>query len=74
LAYILDFWRAYGNEVGHPSRTVNPRAFISLWLVGWLLGEVWAIYSWLWAAFGKEIVTIKEGSLNVRRDVGEFAG
>lgn len=57
----------------HPGPS-TPRAFISLWLVGWLLGEVLAIYSWLWAAFGKEIVTIKEGSLNVRRDVGEFAG
>jgi hypothetical protein len=68
----LIFWTFGGltamKWVIHPGPS-TPRAFISLWLVGWLLGEVWAIYSWLWAAFGKEIVTIKEGSLNVRRDV-----
>jgi hypothetical protein len=73
----LIFWTFGGltamKWVIHPGPS-TPRAFISLWLVGWPLGEVWAIYAWLWAAFGKEIVTIKEGSLNVRRDVGEFAG
>jgi hypothetical protein len=47
----------------------TPRAFITLWLAGWLLGEVWAIYSWLWSGFGKEIVTIREGALSIRRDI-----
>jgi hypothetical protein len=52
----------------HP-RPSTPRAFISLWLVGWLLGECWAIYSWFWTAFGEEIVQIKEGSLTIKRDI-----
>jgi hypothetical protein len=38
-------------------------------LAGWLLGEVWAIYWWLWSGFGKEIVTIREGALSIRRDI-----
>ena len=52
----------------HPGPS-TPRAFITLWLAGWLLGEVWAVYSWLWSGFGKEIVTIREGALSIRRDI-----
>jgi hypothetical protein len=55
----------------HPG-PATPRAFISLWLVGWALGESWALYQWLWAAFGKEIVQIKKGSITVKRDVLGF--
>jgi hypothetical protein len=46
----------------------TPRAFLSLWLTFWLLAEGWAIYWWLWSTLGKEIVTIREGVLGIRRD------
>ena len=52
----------------HPGPS-TPRAFITLWLVGWLLGEVWVTYWWFWTAFGKEIVTIREGALSIKRDI-----
>jgi hypothetical protein len=52
----------------HPGPS-TPRAFISLWLLGWGLGEGWAIYQWLWTAFGKEIVQIKDGDLTINRDI-----
>jgi hypothetical protein len=52
----------------HPGPS-TPRPFISVWLVGWALGEGWAIYQWLWTAFGKEIIRVKEGTLTVKRDV-----
>jgi hypothetical protein len=75
LPIWLAFWTFGGimamKWVLHP-RPSTPRAFISLWLVGWLLGESWALYSWLWTAFGKEVVRVKEGSLTVRRDVLGF--
>jgi hypothetical protein len=47
----------------------TPRLFISLWLVGWALGETWAVYQWFWTAFGKEIVVVREGTLKVKRDI-----
>ena len=50
----------------------TPRGFLSLWLVGWVLGEAWALYSWLWTAFGKEIIQVKEGSLVVKQDILGF--
>jgi hypothetical protein len=52
----------------HPGPS-TPRAFISLWLTFWFLAEVWAIYSWLWTAFGKEIVTIGEGEFRIKRNI-----
>jgi hypothetical protein len=52
----------------HPGPS-TPRAFITFWLAGWLFGEVWATYWWFWTAFGKEIVTIREGTLNIKRDI-----
>ena len=68
----LAFWTFGGvmamRWVIHPGPS-TPRAFISLWLTGWLLGEVWVTYWWFWTAFGKEIVWIREGSLSIKRDI-----
>lgn len=47
----------------------TPRAFISLWLVGWVFGEAWAVYQWLWTAFGKEIVKVHKGALTIERAI-----
>jgi hypothetical protein len=68
----LAFWTFGGitamKWVIHPGPSTG-RAFITLWLAGWLLGEVWAMYWWFWTAFGKEIVTIREGALSIKRDI-----
>src|ERR1700720_4310258 len=47
----------------------TPRGFISLWLLMWALAEAWTTYQWLWAAFGREIVQVKEGDLSIKRDI-----
>jgi hypothetical protein len=68
----LAFWTFGGIMVMkwliHPGPS-TPRAFLGLWLTFWLLAEVWVLYWWLWTAFGKEIVTIREGALGIRRDI-----
>ena len=68
----LAFWTFGGimamKWVIHPGPS-TPRGFISLWLAAWLLGEVWVTYWWFWTAFGKEIVTIREGALSIKRDI-----
>jgi len=75
LPLWLTFWTFGGLKamswVVEP-RSSAPNAFIALWLVGWACGEVWATYTWFWIAFGKEIVQLKEGSLDVKRDVLGF--
>jgi hypothetical protein len=47
----------------------TPRAFIFLWLIAWALGEAWAVYQWFWTAFGREVVSIREGTLTIRRAI-----
>ena len=42
--------------------------FLVAWLAMWTVGGGWAIYTWLWMASGKEIVTLRSGSLAIRRD------
>ena len=72
LPVWLTFWTIGGvmamKWVIHPGPS-TPRAFISLWLVGWALGEAFAAYQWAWTALGKEIVKIDQGMLTIRRDV-----
>lgn len=69
LASVLDFRRNDGDKwVLHPQPSTS-RAFLSLWLIGWAFGEGWAVYQWFWAAFGREIVRVREGQLTIKRDI-----
>jgi hypothetical protein len=43
--------------------------FLAAWLAMWTVGGGWAIYTWLWMAVGKEIVSLRPGVLSIRRDV-----
>ena len=43
--------------------------FLSAWLAGWTFGGLWAAYFILWLAFGHEIVTLRAGTLTLKRDV-----
>jgi hypothetical protein len=47
----------------------GPPGFLALFLCFWLIAEVFALYVMLWMAFGKEVVTIRNGVLSVKRDV-----
>lgn len=41
-----------------------------VWFVVWTAAGVLAVYAWLWQVMGKEIVTVRDGRLTLRRDVG----
>jgi hypothetical protein len=40
--------------------------FTSIWMVGWLLGELWAGYAILYALGGREIILVNSGTLTRR--------
>jgi hypothetical protein len=42
---------------------------VLLWLCGWLVAETLVVYTGLWTAFGKEIISIEGGILTVKRDI-----
>jgi hypothetical protein len=35
----------------------------------WLAGELFAIYLFLWTAFGKELISVQSGTMAVRHDI-----
>src|SRR5437762_2908381 len=43
--------------------------FLIAWLTMWTAGGAWAIYAWLWTAFGREIISLRTGALVIKRDV-----
>ena len=65
------------SEVLHPG---PDQAFLVLWLVGWLLGELYAVSILLWQLAGREELTFSGGNLIHRVAVGalgharEFSG
>ncbi|CUS36940.1 conserved hypothetical protein [Candidatus Nitrospira nitrosa] len=46
--------------------------FMLAWLGVWTVGGVVAIYAWLWQLMGKEILTVRGQTFNIRRDIGGF--
>lgn len=46
--------------------------FMLAWLGVWTVGGVVAIYAWLWQLMGKEILTARGQTFNIRRDIGGF--
>jgi hypothetical protein len=65
----LSGW-TYGGIVAISSLISHPESFLAFWLVGWLFGEVFAALAWLWAAFGKEVVLIQQGTLTISKRIG----
>jgi hypothetical protein len=51
------------------SREAGENLFMVVWLVAWTLGGLVAIYLWLWNLAGREIVTVREGTLAIRRAI-----
>jgi hypothetical protein len=45
------------------------RLFLGVWLTFWTVGGVCALATWVWTAFGREIVALPPGLLAVRLDV-----
>lgn len=72
LAGTLDRRRCRGDPVVAGPHSGQPALFMVLWLVGWAFGELFVPYAWLWNAFGKEVVTVRVGTLVLKRDILGF--
>ncbi len=46
--------------------------FMLAWFGVWTVGGVVAIYAWLWQLMGKEMLTVRGQTFNIRRDIGGF--
>lgn len=46
-----------------------PGGFMLVWLTAWTVGGGFALFSWLWQVFGKEIVTLDGFRLGLRSDL-----
>jgi hypothetical protein len=69
LPVWLAFWTLGGITAISLIATGQASPFLFLWLCGWLVGEVFATVSWLWNAFGREVVEIAGGSFVYRREL-----
>jgi hypothetical protein len=47
----------------------EPNFFLMFWLLGWTAGGVFALYALLWLAVGREVVSLRSGSLTIKRAV-----
>lgn len=56
-------------ELFAPMSPTSPSLFLSAWLVAWTLGGGFAIYTWAWALFGRERVTLGPAALTLRREI-----
>ena len=43
--------------------------FLLIWLCGWIFGEVFVSYAFLWGAFGREIISVKNGIVRIKRSI-----
>ena len=43
--------------------------FLLVWLCGWLAGELFALYAFLWLAFGYEIIKLEHRNLSIKRSI-----
>jgi hypothetical protein len=57
------------NQLLHPSRRDNDRWFLMLWFAGWTVGGAWAFLCLLWQLFGRELISVEEGSLVHRVEI-----
>src|SRR3954467_14967458 len=47
--------------------------FLIIWLCGWFVGEISALSTWLWNAFGQEVVSIGNGMFIFKRELFGYA-
>ena len=47
-------------------------SFMLAWFGIWTIGGAFAVYAWFWQVMGKEIVTVRGHTFNIRRDIGGF--
>ena len=47
----------------------SPKIFLFAWTGAWTLGGAFAVYSWLWNVFGKEVVTFSDNEMQYTKDI-----
>lgn len=79
LIAFLSFWLvgwAFGEITAPLAVFKNPHAgaflFIVFWLTLWTVGGAFAIYTWLWMIAGREIVSVSNTALSVKREILGF--
>jgi hypothetical protein len=50
-----------------PAGFLFPGLFLLVWLVLWIGGGLFAVYTWLWQLIGHEIVEVGPGSISITR-------
>lgn len=73
LAFWLAMWTSGGLGAGvEMMRDGDPagRAFLAVWILFWLAGEMFALLILGWSLAGKEIVRFTPNHLEIRRAVG----
>jgi len=43
--------------------------FMLIWLCMWLVAELFVLYVFLWGVFGREIISIQHGNLEIKRSI-----
>ena len=61
----IAFWTYAGIQEAH-SLVRHFSFFTSIWMVGWLFGELWAGYAILYALGGREVIMVNSGTLTRR--------
>lgn len=56
----------------HKGKDAAPLLFTTAWLAAWTVGGVFAIYTWFWQAFGKEIITVDGSYISTKKDIFEL--
>ena len=53
-----------------PGSSARPpvTTFMLVWIAGWTVGGAFAVYTWIWNAFGHEVVELDGRALIIRRE------
>ncbi|HEX9574576.1 MAG TPA: hypothetical protein VF994_10795 [Myxococcales bacterium] len=62
---ILTLRSAFGARGG---ARAPPTPFLLLWIAGWTVGGAFAVYAWIWNAFGREVIELDGRALIFRRE------
>ncbi len=76
MLIFLSIWFAFWTVGGvtavlfllHPD-SGPPVLIMVFWLIVWAAAELSVAYIWLWSAFGKELVTVGNGNLVLKKDI-----
>jgi len=69
LPVWITVWTIGGVTAIKALLTGQAPGFLIFWLCGWVVGETLAVYTFLWTAFGKEVISVDQGILTIKKDL-----